>query len=221
MTTESSTPAPDQDHAAGTPDTTPTAAPPAGGALVRELERQLDELRQKLKDADGRALENLDRWQRAQADLSNFRRRSQFERDEMQKYGVAALVGALLPVLDSFDRAWQTLPGNLRRLTWLSGVDMINLQLRGTLERIGLTEVEAHGQPFDPNLHEAIDSEEHSGPPHVVAVMQAGYKLHERVLRPALVKVGPQPAQPPAPEAETQREAEPGDESGARGDASQ
>lgn len=183
-------------------------------AEARELERQLEEMRGKLKEADARveeaqkraedaekrAQENLDRWQRAQADLANFRRRSQFDREEMEKYAVGALVSAVLPVLDSFDRAWQSLPGQLRRLTWLSGVAMIDSQLRGVLQRIGLTEIDAEGQPFDPSLHEAVDREEHEGVPHVVAVMQPGYKLHERVIRPALVKVGGKPVEPPAQE---------------------
>lgn len=170
-------------------------------AEARELERQLDEAREKVKaaearaeEAEKRAQENLDRWQRAQADLANYRRRAQFDREEMEKYAVATLVSAILPVMDSFDRAWQSLPGQLRRLTWLSGVAMIDSQLRGTLQRIGLTEVEAEGRPFDPALHEAVDRDEHEGPPHVVAVLQAGYKLHERLLRPALVKVGAKPA---------------------------
>jgi molecular chaperone GrpE len=172
---------------------------------VRELERQLDEARQALRAAEQRAQENLDRWQRAQADLVNYRRRAQFERDEQEKYAAAGLVAALLPVLDSFDRAWQSLPGQLRRLTWLSGVAMIHSQLRGTLERVGLTEIAAEGQPFDAALHEAIEREPGEGPPHVVAVLQAGYTLHERVLRPALVKVGPPavrqyPAAAPGPE---------------------
>jgi molecular chaperone GrpE len=164
-----------------------------GRAEARELERQLDAARQQARDAEARAQENLDRWQRAQADLANFRRRTQFEREEQEKQATAGLVAALLPVLDSFDRAWSTLPGQFRRLTWLSGVAMIHSQLRGTLERIGLVEIESLGQPFDPALHEAVDREEGEGPPHVVAILQAGYKLHERVLRPTLVKVGPKP----------------------------
>ncbi|HEU5317989.1 MAG TPA: nucleotide exchange factor GrpE [Chloroflexota bacterium] len=194
-------------------------------AEARELERQLEELREKLKaaearadEAEKRAQENLDRWQRAQADLANFRRRSQFDREEMEKYAVGALVSAVLPVLDSFDRAWQSLPRQLRRLTWLSGVAMIDSQLRGTLSRIGLTEIEAEGQPFDPSLHEAVDREEHEGAPHVVAVLQPGYRLHERVLRPALVKVGPKPAEAAPtevagePAAQTAAEASPANE---------
>jgi molecular chaperone GrpE len=170
-----------------------TAADGGRSAEVRELERQLDELRQKLKDAEDRARDNLDRWQRAQADLANYRRRSQFEREELEKYALAAFISALLPVLDSFERAWQTLPGQFRRLTWLSGVNMIQLQLHSILERIGVSPIDAQGQAFDAALHEAVDREEGDGPPHVIAVLQTGYKLHERVLRPALVKVGPQP----------------------------
>ncbi len=171
-----------------------SGAPAGGGsAEARELERQLDELRQELRAAETRAQENLDRWQRAQADLANYRRRAQFEREELEKFATASLISSLLPVLDSFDRAWSTLPGQFRRLTWLSGVAMIHSQLRGTLERIGLVEIEAADQPFDPALHEAIEHESGDGRPHVVAVLQAGYKLHERVLRPTLVKVGPKP----------------------------
>jgi molecular chaperone GrpE len=200
--------------AADTADTTQT--PPSGdgaaaasapgegrGAEARELERQLDEARQQLKAAEQRAQDNLDRWQRAQADLANYRRRAQFEREEQEKFAVAGLVAALLPVLDNFDRAWQVLPGQFRHLTWLSGVAMIHSQLRGTLERIGLTAIESEGQPFDAALHEAVERVEGEGPPHVVAVLQAGYKLHERVLRPALVKAGPKPATAePSPEAD-------------------
>lgn len=182
-------------------------------AEARELERQLEETRQKLKEAETRAQENLDRWQRAQADLANFRRRSQFEREDLEKFAVGSLVSALLPVLDSFDRAWQSLPGQFRRLTWLSGVAMIHSQLRGTLERIGLTEIEAEGQPFDPALHEAVDREEGDGPPHVVAVLQAGYKLHERVIRPTLVKVGPKPATAETASASTEATQSAGSES--------
>lgn len=178
------------------------ASDAARGAEARELERQLDEARQQLKTAEQRAQENLDRWQRAQADLANYRRRAQFDREEQEKFAVAGLVAVLLPVLDNFDRAWLALPGQFRHLTWLSGVAMIHSQLRGTLERIGLTAIESEGQPFDASLHEAVERVDGEGPPHVVAVLQAGYKLHDRVLRPALVKAGPKPATAePAPEA--------------------
>jgi molecular chaperone GrpE len=196
----------------------PAERPAAGSAEARELERQLDEARTQLRTAEARAQENLDRWQRAQADLANYRRRAQFEREELEKYAAAGLIASLLPVLDNFDRAWGSLPGQFRRLTWLDGVAMIHSQMRGTLQRVGLVEIDAAGQPFDPSLHEAVDSESGDGPPHVIAVLQAGYKLQERVIRPALVKVGPKPqdsgpASPPdeapaEPEAATETQAE-------------
>jgi molecular chaperone GrpE len=206
--TDQTAPQPAPDQSAPSKERTTTAAAGAAKTAGRsaealELERQLEDAKQKLReaeqraeDAEKRAQENLDRWQRAQADLANYRRRAQFDREELEKFAVGALVSALLPVLDSFDRAWQTLPGQLRRLTWLSGVAMIDSQLQGTLQRIGLTPIDAEGQPFDPSLHEALDSDPHEGQPHVVHVLQAGYKLHDRVIRPALVKVGPKPAQP-------------------------
>jgi molecular chaperone GrpE len=232
VTADPHPPATNRPAPAETPDATPQGAPPeetkeapgtaeqtsppeGGRAEARELEHQLDEARQLQRAAEARAQENLDRWQRAQADLANYRRRAQFEREELEKFAAGSLVASLLPVLDSFDRAWTTLPGQFRRLTWLSGVAMIHSQLRGTLERVGLLEIEAEGQPFDPAVHEAVDSEAGDGPPHVVAVLQAGYKLHERVLRPALVKVGPKSEAPgptsdadeAAPEAEAPHEA--------------
>lgn len=182
--------------------TTPAAESPASAvgaasarsAEARELERQLDEMRDKLRQAEARAQENLDRWQRAQADLANFRRRTQFEREESEKYAASPLVHDLLTVMDSFDRAWQSLPGELRRLTWISGVSFIQLQLRSILDRAGVSEIDATGRPFDPAEHEALEHQEGDGQPHVITVYQAGYRLHQRLLRPALVKVGPKAA---------------------------
>src|SRR5262245_16341253 len=142
MTTDPRTP---EASATEASETAPTAAegangapagPASGRAEVRELERQLEEARTQLRTAEARAQENLDRWQRAQADLANYRRRAQFEREELEKYAAAGLVASLLPVLDSFDRAWVSLPGQFRRLTWLDGVAMIHSQMRGTLQRV-------------------------------------------------------------------------------------
>jgi molecular chaperone GrpE len=213
MTTDSessSGAAPAESGAAGAEAERPVERPAPGGAEARELERQLDEARTQLRAAEARAEENFDRWQRAQADLANYRRRAQFEREELEKYAAAGLIASLLPVLDNFDRAWGSLPGQFRRLTWLDGVAMIHSQMRSTLQRVGLVEIDAEGQPFDPTLHEAVDSESGDGPPHIVAVLQAGYKLQERVIRPALVKVGPKPkdAAPATPPDEAPAEPE-------------
>ncbi|NCA13068.1 MAG: nucleotide exchange factor GrpE, partial [Proteobacteria bacterium] len=98
-------------------DGAPTARD--GRAEVRELERQLEEARTQVRDAEARAAENLDRWQRAQADLANFKRRVQFDRDLDQKYASAQVLADFLRVLDGFDRAWKSLPSSLRMLSWI------------------------------------------------------------------------------------------------------
>ncbi len=165
-----------------------------GRAEVRELERQLAEARAQVRDAEARAAENLDRWQRAQADLANYRRRTQFEREQEQKYAVTPLLADALRVADGFDRAWKSLPASLHALSWLDGVLMLDRQFRATLERHGARQIEAIGARFDPRLHEAVASEPGEGHDHVVETYQEGYFLHDRLLRAALVRVGPAPA---------------------------
>jgi molecular chaperone GrpE len=161
---------------------------------VRELERQLEEARSQVREAEARAAENLDRWQRAQADLANFKRRVQFDRELDQKYACANVLGEFLRILDGFDRAWKSLPQSLRMLTWIEGLFMLDRQAHAVIERYGVRPIEAYGKPFDPRFHEAVASDTGDGNDHVVEIFQLGYELHERVLRPALVRVGPKPA---------------------------
>lgn len=165
-----------------------------GRAEVRELERQLAEARAQLKDVEARAAENLDRWQRAQAELANFRRRVQFDREIEQKYAGAPLIGDVARVLDGFERAWRSVPERLRTLSWIDGIYILDRQLQGVLERHGVRVIDALGKPFDPRFHEAVASDPGDGSDHVVEVFQSGYELHDRVIRCALVRVGPKPA---------------------------
>ena len=174
-----------------------TAAGPGeqtGPPPVEQSSAEMETLRADLEREQHRAQEYLDRWTRAQADLANVRRRTQAELDNMQLYASAELVRDLLPVLDSFERAFVSVPHELRHLSWIDGIWQINALLRVLLQRQGLEPIEALGKPFDPYMHEAVLREE---PPAaeevVVSVLQTGYKLHERVLRPALVKLGPRP----------------------------
>ena len=177
------------------------AAPRDGRAEVRELERQLEEARTQAREAEARAADNLDRWQRAQADLANFKRRVQFDRELDQKYASAQVLADFLRILDGFDRAWKSLPASLRMLTWIEGLMMLDRQAQAIVERYGVRPIEAYGKPFDPRFHEAVTSDSGDGNDHVVEIFQMGYELHERVLRPALVRVGPKPA--PTPEDDT------------------
>jgi molecular chaperone GrpE len=155
--------------------------------LVEQLQRDLDE-------ANGRAQENLHNWQRSAADFSNYRRRVEEERDTVVRFASAALISKLLGVLDDFDRALDNVPPEAHD-AWIEGVQLVERKLRGVLEAEGVTPIEAVGLPFDPNLHEAVLHEETADHPdnQVIGELQKGYMLHDRVLRPSLVRVANNP----------------------------
>ncbi len=164
-------------------------AAPAAEPAAPSLEEQLAQAR-------AQAQEYLDSWRRAAADLSNYRKRVEREREEVTRLSNAALLGRLLPVIDDLDRAMAALPADLRHLTWVEGVALIGHKLHLILEAEGLRPIEAVGQPFDPERHEAVLREETTSYPEgqVIAELQRGYELRGRVLRPALVKVAVAPS---------------------------
>jgi len=131
----------------------------------------------------------LANWQRTQADFVNYKRRVEQERNETSKFANSMLVLDLLPVLDDMERALDNVSTKLAGLTWVEGIRLIYRKLQAVLQGHGLTEIKALGQPFDPNLHEAVLYGE-GGDGIVIEELQKGYKLHERVLRPTMVKVG-------------------------------
>ncbi len=137
------------------------------------------------------AEENHNRYLRAQADFDNYRRRTQKEKEELAQYASLKLIGQLLPVLDNFERAFQAGGEAPDGSSFVKGMEMIYRQLNQVLEAEGLRKMEPVGTPFDPEVHQAImqvESEEH-GEGTVVEVVQNGYWLKEKVLRPAMVKV--------------------------------
>lgn len=149
----------------------------------------MESLKGALAEEKAKAEEHLASWQRAQADFINYKRRVEQERNEATKFANAMLILNLLPVMDDMERALENVPTSLAGLTWVEGIKLISRKLQAVLEGHGLTEIEALGQPFDPNLHEAVlygEGEEGM----VIDELQKGYKLHERVLRPTMVKVG-------------------------------
>lgn len=128
---------------------------------------------------------------RVQADYDNFRRRTQKEKEELAQYATSKLITELLTVLDNFDRALATAPASSEVEAFSKGVNMIFRQLDGVLKSEGLTVMEAVGQPFNPEYHQAImqvESEEHEEG-IVTEEVQKGYLLKDKVLRPAMVKV--------------------------------
>jgi molecular chaperone GrpE len=159
-----------------------------GPADVDDLKRELEESQQRIRDLQ-------DRWQRAAADLANLRRRTEQERGDMEKFASMLLVSELLPVLDNFERALATVPGNLEMLTWIQGVMLIERHMAALLEHQGLAPIEAEGQQFNPQFHEAISEREtaDAAPGAVVQVYQKGYTMHGRIIRPALVEVARAP----------------------------
>ena len=128
--------------------------------------------------------------QRLAADFSNYRKRNEAERAEFAKFAKADLIRRLLDVLDGYDRALETVPAELKAQPWVEGMWLVERKLRGVLESEGLQPVDSLGKPFDPYLHEAVASVESDEPEGtVVNEFQKAYRLHDRVIRPALVSV--------------------------------
>ncbi|MFQ5418898.1 MAG: nucleotide exchange factor GrpE [Anaerolineae bacterium] len=148
-------------------------------------------LEEQLAAAQAEAAHNLDGWQRAQADLANARKR--FEKQQIEIYGrtLADVVGKLLPALDDFERALENVPGEIADHSWFDGVALVQRKLLTLLESLNVKPIEAVGQPFDPNFHEAVmqepSDEFESGV--VARELQKGYQIGDRVIRPSLVNV--------------------------------
>jgi molecular chaperone GrpE len=132
----------------------------------------------------------LDRLLRSQAELDNFRKRTQKEKEEIRQHGAENLIRSLLPTLDGFERALQHRDESVPE-TFFQGLELIYRELREVLGRSGLVAVETEGQLFDPYLHQAVETV--NAPGHreheIVEEMQRGYKLKNKLLRPAIVKV--------------------------------
>ena len=131
----------------------------------------------------------LDRLARAQADFENTRRRLAKEQEDFKEFALTDALKSLLPVLDSFDWALQTPAQNPADLR--SGVELIRKQLHEALSRLGAEPITATGEPFDPRVHEAVETVESSSAAdnHVIKELRRGYKLKDRLLRPAMVVV--------------------------------
>ena len=152
----------------------------------KEITPSLEEM---LRRAELKAEEHHDAWLRAKAETENVRRRGLDEADKARKFAVEKFAGELLAVKDSLEAALAT--GDSATLESLkNGVELTLRQLASAFEKSHLMEIDPLGQKFDPNLHQAIGMVEGAGEPNTVAVvLQKGYLLNERVLRPALVQV--------------------------------
>lgn len=159
-----------------------------------ELMERLEQALRELDEARGQSEEHLRNWQRSAADFSNYKRRTDDDRATTAQFANALLIGKLLSVLDDFDRALGNVPADAHE-SWVEGVRLVDRKLRAALESEGITEIEALGQPFDPNVAEAVVHEDTTEYPdnQVIGELQRGYRLHDRVIRPALVRVANNP----------------------------
>ena len=159
-----------------------------------ELAERIEHLERELTETQRSDAEHRDKWHRSAADFANYKRRTDEERATLAQFSNALLIGKVLGVLDDFDRALENVPADAHD-PWVEGVRLTERKLRNVLESEGVTPIEAVGQPFDPNLHEAVVHEETADHPdnQVIGELQRGYRLRDRVIRPSLVRVANNP----------------------------
>jgi molecular chaperone GrpE len=180
-------------------------------AALAASRKELEEARAQLEFSQAKGREMMERLKeeheralRATADLENYRKRAQKEKEEVQRFGIERLLKDFLPVLDNLDRALEAARQSSDFEGFRTGVGMTRKLFEDTLGRHGVKGFSAAGQPFDPRLHEAMQQVETTQVPpgHVAQEVLRGYTLNERLVRPALVMVARAPA-PAAPEGES------------------
>jgi len=159
-------------------------------AGVEEVKAEdIEALQQALAEQKKEAEKYLANWQRTQADLANYKKHAEQEKQEILHFGNSTLILSLLPIMDDFERAFDSLPPESPEMNWIEGIRIIYNSLKTALGKAGLTGIEAKGEKFDPHLHEAVMSR--IGEEGVILEeIQKGYKLKDRVIRPSLVVVG-------------------------------
>jgi molecular chaperone GrpE len=159
--------------------------------IIVDEESSIDELRAKLGEAEKKAEENYQKYLRAQADFDNFRRRARKEKEDQASYASLPVIEQFLPALDNFERALASSKETRDAESLAKGVEMVLRQMEQVLTTEGLEVISTIGEAFDPTVHQAVmqvESEEFEAGT-VVEELQKGYKLKDRVIRPAMVKV--------------------------------
>ena len=166
-----------------------TRKPNGATAATADVDPNAPLEQQELPGASGQP-DYKDDLQRLAADFANYRKRNEAERTEFAKFAKADLIAKLLDVLDGYDRALATVPDELKGQAWVEGMWLVERKLRSILEAEGLEPIDSLGKPFDPYVHEAVAHVESDQPEGtIVEEFQKAYRLHDRVIRPALVSV--------------------------------
>src|SRR3954452_3521483 len=174
------------------------ASPRADGDL--SVQAQLDQARSEFDEQRRKSEAYLDLAQRTQADFANYKRRTAQELEQKIRDANGGLLTQLLPVIDDLRRALANVPADLAQNPWPQGVALIGQKLEQILQRQGLEQIGGEGDHFDPHIHEAVAYEEHPvyDEGQVASVYRVGYRLNDRVLRPAQVVVARGSSRPPA-----------------------
>lgn len=154
-------------------------------------EDELQSLRQEIAEAESKAQEYLDGWQRARAEFANYKKRVERDQASVRQMAAANIYKNYLEVIDDIERALKDRPEDGEGAAWASGIELVYRKLLANMEVDGITVMVTQDQFFDPNIHEAISSEDtedfESG--QIVEVLKNGYLVGDKVLRPALVRV--------------------------------
>ena len=171
------------------PEIVEEAVPPPEEAVL--FDNMINELQNELQEVRTKADEYLDGWQRSRAEFANYKKRVEREQAQVYQTTTGAIVKRYLEVLDDLERALRNRPQDGEGAAWANGIELVYRKLQTILENEGVKPIQAEGQFFDPNFHEAVTLEESDGyeSGQVIEVLQQGYMLGERVLRPAMVRV--------------------------------
>jgi molecular chaperone GrpE len=159
--------------------------------MPEDLKKEIEDLKKKLKECEKLKNEYLAGWQRARADLINYKKEEMERVGELIKFSANGLILKILPILDNFEIAEKKLPENLKKDENIKGVLQIKNQILNFLKEQGVEEIKSVGERFDPNFHEVVGEVEAKDkePGTIVEEIQKGYKINGRLLRPAKVKV--------------------------------
>ena len=179
---------PQEEDQTGGNGETPTQVDPADET---DLSSQIESLKSELEAFEAKAEEYLDGWQRARAEFANYKKRINRERQRIRQDAIGEVTKRYLPALDDLERALKNRPEKGKGAEWAEGIELVYRKILAVLESDGIVPMEAEGATFNPNLHEAIDqaeSEEHESD-EIIEVLQRGYMIDDRVLRPAMVRI--------------------------------
>lgn len=152
---------------------------------------EIEELEKKLSQSQAKANEYLEGWQRSRAEFANYKKRIEREQSQVYQNAAGSILKRQLEIMDDLDRALKNRPNDGEGAAWAGGIELIQRKMMLIFENEGLKVMQPVGEMFDPTLHEAIASEdnENFASGQVIDVLQKGYTLGDRVLRPAMVRV--------------------------------